>query len=143
MPATPNPLLAKLQHHVTGAIERGEGTAIVEIPAQHLIDSYLRDRAYCDEEITPACGHCGGDVEHYYYLPYAGTVEVTSVDDGKISFNVISDESRDGSTEPDPCGDWCCQSCGKQGGDDMLVVVESGVMIHAPALGTPNTGPQS
>lgn len=35
---THNPLLAKLRHHVTGAIERGEGVAIVEqtsTPCQH------------------------------------------------------------------------------------------------------------
>lgn len=30
---TTNPLLAKLRHHVTGAIERGEGVAIAGIPA--------------------------------------------------------------------------------------------------------------
>lgn len=32
-PRRKNPLLERLRHHVTGAIERGEGVAIVGIPA--------------------------------------------------------------------------------------------------------------
>ena len=31
-----NPLLSKLRHHVTGAIERGEAESIVEHPAPHV-----------------------------------------------------------------------------------------------------------
>ncbi len=37
---TTNPLLAKLRHHVTGAIERGEGVAIAGIPATNPTASF-------------------------------------------------------------------------------------------------------
>lgn len=41
---TKNPLLARLWHHVSGAIARGEGQAIVEIPAPHVVAHAVNNR---------------------------------------------------------------------------------------------------
>lgn len=49
---TTNPLLAKLRHHVTGAIERGEGVAIAGIPATN-----------------PTAAHTPGSMAEYLNLP--------------------------------------------------------------------------
>jgi hypothetical protein len=55
-----NTLKNRLQYHVTGAIERGESQAIVEIPALHTIE--IQDRIDEIKEALQAL--CLGSIEH-------------------------------------------------------------------------------
>ncbi len=55
-----NTLKKRLQYHVTGAIERGESQAIVEIPALHIIE--IQDRIDEIKEALQAL--CLGSIEH-------------------------------------------------------------------------------
>ena len=55
-----NTLHNRLKYHVTGAIERGESQAIVEIPALHTLE--IQDRI---DEIKQALqAICLGSIEH-------------------------------------------------------------------------------
>lgn len=55
-----NTLKNRLKYHITGAIERGESQAIVEIPSLHTLE--IQDRI---EEIKQALqALCLGSIEH-------------------------------------------------------------------------------
>jgi hypothetical protein len=55
-----NTLKKRLQYHVTGAIERGEAQAIVEIPPLHTLE--MQDRITEIKEAIQAL--CLGSIEH-------------------------------------------------------------------------------
>jgi hypothetical protein len=55
-----NTLKNRLQYHVTGAIERGEAQAIVEIPPLHTLE--IQDRITEIKEALQAL--CLGSIEH-------------------------------------------------------------------------------
>jgi hypothetical protein len=55
-----NTLKNRLQYHITGAIERGEAQAIVEIPPLHTLE--IQDRITEIKEAIQAL--CLGSIEH-------------------------------------------------------------------------------
>ena len=55
-----NTLKNRLQYHITGAIERGEAQAIVEIPPLHTLE--MQDRITEIKEALQAL--CLGSIEH-------------------------------------------------------------------------------
>ena len=55
-----NTLKNRLQYHITGAIERGEAQAIVEIPPLHTLE--IQDRITEIKEALQAL--CLGSIEH-------------------------------------------------------------------------------